>query len=62
MSGTAPAGAVVTVYDYWASGSDSPDPVSLGTATANGSGLWTLTYGSNLAEGAHALTAAAGGQ
>ncbi|MBX9628675.1 MAG: hypothetical protein K2X82_33065, partial [Gemmataceae bacterium] len=61
VSGTAPAGAVVTVYDYWVPGAASPDPVALGTATANGSGLWTFTYGSDLPEGRHALSAAAGG-
>jgi hypothetical protein len=49
LTGTAEAGATVTVYDGAA---------AIGTVTADGAGLWTFTTPA-LAEGAHALTATA---
>jgi hypothetical protein len=49
FSGTAEANATITLYD-----SDGTTP--LGTATANGSGNWTLTPTTPLGEGVHMLT------
>ncbi|CDL00464.1 conserved protein of unknown function [Magnetospirillum gryphiswaldense MSR-1 v2] len=51
ISGTAPANATVTVYK---------DGVSIGTATADGTGAWSFDHtGTTLAAGAHAFTAKA---
>ncbi len=49
LSGTATASATVTV--------SRADLGVLGTATANGSGAWTYSYGTTLAEGTYAFTA-----
>jgi hypothetical protein len=49
LNGSAEAGSTVDVYD---------GGTLLGTVTANGSGVWSLTTGS-LADGAHSLTAVA---
>jgi autotransporter-associated beta strand protein/VCBS repeat-containing protein len=51
VSGTAEAGSTVTLYD-------SDHATVLGSATADGSGNWTITC-SSLAAGAHALSATA---
>ena len=49
FSGTAEAGASVTLYD-------TDGSTVLGTATANGSGAWSITR-STLGEGSHTITA-----
>ncbi|WP_375195977.1 Ig-like domain-containing protein [Sphingobium sp.] len=50
LTGTAEAGATVTLYDNGA---------VIGTATANGSGVWSFTPGTPLAQGDHSFTARA---
>ncbi|HYD69490.1 Ig-like domain-containing protein [Azospirillum sp.] len=51
LSGTAEANSVVILYDG--------GTTAVGTATANGSGQWTITAGASMADGAHTLTATA---
>lgn len=46
IGGTAEPGATITVYD---------GASSIGTTTANGSGVWSFTPGSDLSEAAHPL-------
>ncbi|MDN8552380.1 Ig-like domain-containing protein [Citrobacter werkmanii] len=50
LNGTAQANAVINIYNNGA---------LLGSTTANASGVWSFTPGSNLTEGSHAFTATA---
>ncbi|OYZ26556.1 MAG: hypothetical protein B7Y23_00800, partial [Sulfurovum sp. 16-42-52] len=50
LNGTAPSGALVTIYE---------GAIVLGTVTADGSGNWSLELPAVLAVGAHSLTATA---
>ena len=52
ISGTAPANAIINIYD---NGGTTP----IGTVTADGTGAWSFTPGTALADGAHSLTATA---
>ena len=50
VTGSADAGSTVTLYD---------GATGLGTATADGAGLWTITTSASLSAGLHSLTALA---
>ncbi|GAB3402288.1 Ig-like domain-containing protein [Massilia agilis] len=50
LSGTAEAGAIVKLYD---------GATEIGNGTADGTGNWSITLGSDLATGAHSITATA---
>src|SRR4029078_2629486 len=58
LTGTAEAGAAVTIYAAPAVyAGTSPDPILLATVTADASGTWN--YVPSLSDGAHALLAGA---